>query len=229
MTTKNAIVWTKTNSQDCLTAISTLKKMGYTVEERNTSAHNPWDNAALLAAIPSAKSVPQIVIDETVIGGLTELRATQEFKSYQDAAKSAYQARMAVASAPRASMEAKQAAAAAAQSDRLQAYRQNTLAPDNSTRETRHAARDAKVQANLARHAAAQPARISTPQGYETGTCKDDAPELHQARYEENKAARAAQRAADAPALAERTAAYASASKARIQAATQARIARLGH
>ena len=227
MTTKNAIVWTKTNSPDCVTAITILQKMGYTVEERNTSAHNPWDNAALKAAIPAATSVPQIVIDETVVGGLTELRARQEFKDSQAAAKTAYQARMSAAQAPRASMEAKVAAKAAANSDRMQARRTNTLAPEGSTKESRYAAKNARVQESLARHAADQPPRISTPQGYEIGILNSDPLEKHQARYEANNAQRAADRTAAAPALAEKTATRAAAHKERIQAATQARINRL--
>ena len=227
MTTKNAIVWTKTNSPDCVTAITILQKMGYTVEERNTSAHNPWDNAALKAAIPAATSVPQVVIGETVVGGLTELRATQEFKDAQAAAKTAYQARKSAAQAPRASMEAKNAAKAAAHGDRLQAHKTNTLAPEGSTKESRYAAKGARIQASLARHEAAQPPRVSTPQGYEIGISKLDAPEKHQARHDANKAQRAADRAAAAPALAEKTATRAAAHKARIQAATQARINRL--
>jgi hypothetical protein len=203
--------------------------MGYTVEERNASAHNPWDNAALKSAIPDAKSVPQIVINDTVIGGLTKLRNTQEFKDYQAAAKTAYQARISAAQAPRASLQAKQAAAEAAHSDRLQAHRTNTLAPEDSTKESRYAAKQARVQASLARHEASQPPRVSTPQGYEIGISKLDSPEKHQARYEANKAERAAAREAAAPALAEITAARASANKARIQAATEARKSSLTH
>ena len=229
MTTKNAIVWTKTNSPDCTTAITLLNKMGYTVEERNTSAHNPWDSAALKSAIPDAKNVPQIVINNVVIGGLTELRATQEFKDVQAAVKTAYQAKVSAVKTPRASLEAKNAAKAAAHSDRLQSHRQNSIAPEGSTQESRHAARDAQVQASLARHADSHPPRISTPQGYETGISKSDAPEKHQARYEANKAARAAATEAAAPALAEKTAARAAANKARIQAATEARKASLHH
>jgi glutaredoxin len=229
MTTKNAIVWTNGINADCVIAISTLGKMGYTVEERNISANNPWNHDLLVAAIPGAKSLPQIVINNTVIGGLKELRATQEFKDAQAAAKTSYQARMAAASAPRASLAAKQAASESSHSDRLQAHRQNSIAPDNSTKESRYAAKAARVQASLDRHASQQPPRVSTPQGYEIGIAKEDAPEKHQARYETNKANRAAAKAAAAPALAEKTATRAAANKSRIQAATQARIARLGH
>lgn len=230
--TKNAIVWTKTNSPDSATALKLVAKLGYTVEERNISTKDPWDNAALKAAIPGAKTVPQIVLEGVVVGGLKELRATDGYKTTVagfNAAKAAKIAEARAPKAPKATPQAQEAAKAAALSDRLQAHKQNTLAPEGSTKESRYAAKQARIQESLARHAAARPPRVTTPQGYEPGIRKLDAPELHQARHDANKAARAAARAEAAPALAERTAARAAATKARIQAATAARIASLTH
>lgn len=228
--TKNAIIWTKTNSPDSATALKLVAKLGYTVEERNISSHDPWDNAALKAAIPEARTVPQIVLEGVVVGGLKELRATDGYKTTVagfNAAKAAKISAAKAPKAPRATPQAEEAAKATELSDRLQAYKQNTLAPEGSTRESRYAAKQARIQESLARNAAAHPTRVTTPQGYEIGISKLDAPELHQARYDANKTARAAARAEAAPDIAERTAVRAVANKARIQAATAARIASL--
>jgi glutaredoxin len=230
--TKNAIVWTKTNSPDSATAVKLVKQLGYTVDERNISSHYPWDNAALKAAIPDAKTVPQIVLNDVLVGGLKELRATDEFKSAAAAKIAARAAQISAArapKAPKATPQAEEAAKAAALSDRLQAHKTNTLAAPDSTKESRYAAKQARVQESLTRYAAEQAPRITTPQGYEIGTSKLDSPEQHQARYEADKTARAAARTAAAPAIADREAARAAATKARIQAATAARIASLAH
>ena len=45
---------------------------GIEFEERNVSTD--WTKEQLLEAIPSARTVPQIVLDGELIGGFTELR-----------------------------------------------------------------------------------------------------------------------------------------------------------
>jgi len=230
--TKNAIVWTKTNSPDSATALKLVAKLGYIVEERNISTKDPWDSAALKAAIPEARTVPQIVLEGVVVGGLKELRATDGYKTTVagfNAAKAAKISAAKAPKAPKATPQAAEAAKAAAISDRLQAHKNKTLAAPDSTKESRYAAKQARVQESLARHAAARPPRTTAPQGYELGISKLDSTELHQARHDANKAARAAARAEAAPAIADREAARAAATKARIQAATAARIASLAH
>jgi glutaredoxin 3 len=46
---------------------------GIEFEERNIN--NGWDREDLLAAVPGARTVPQIFLDDKLIGGFTELRA----------------------------------------------------------------------------------------------------------------------------------------------------------
>jgi len=46
---------------------------GIKFEERNIN--NGWDREDLLAAVPGARTVPQIFLDDKLIGGFTELRA----------------------------------------------------------------------------------------------------------------------------------------------------------
>jgi len=48
----------------------TLKGIEY--EERNIN--DGWDKEDLMAAVPNARTVPQIFLDDQLIGGFTELR-----------------------------------------------------------------------------------------------------------------------------------------------------------
>jgi glutaredoxin len=69
----NAIVWTLPNDKKSKIAVNSLKRQGITVEERPIG--KTWTKAALAAAIPGATKVPQIVIDNAVVGGIKQLMA----------------------------------------------------------------------------------------------------------------------------------------------------------
>ena len=45
---------------------------GIEFEERNVS--HDWTREQLLEAVPNARTVPQIFLDEELVGGFTELR-----------------------------------------------------------------------------------------------------------------------------------------------------------
>jgi glutaredoxin 3 len=68
----NAVVWSKDNCPYCEQAKSLLKLKGIQYEERNINSGN-WTKEQLLEAVPSAKSVPQIFLDEEHVGGYQEL------------------------------------------------------------------------------------------------------------------------------------------------------------
>ena len=68
----NAVVWSKNNCPYCEQAKSLLKLKGIQYEERNINSGN-WTKEQLLEAVPSAKSVPQIFLDEEYVGGYQEL------------------------------------------------------------------------------------------------------------------------------------------------------------
>jgi glutaredoxin 3 len=70
----NAVVWSKNNCPYCEQAKSLLKLKGIQYEERNINSGN-WTKEQLLEAVPSAKSVPQIFLDEEYVGGYQELVA----------------------------------------------------------------------------------------------------------------------------------------------------------
>lgn len=67
-----AVVWSKDHCPYCVQAKKLLEMKGIDYEERNIN--NGWDREDLLAAVPGARTVPQIFLDEKLIGGFTELR-----------------------------------------------------------------------------------------------------------------------------------------------------------
>jgi glutaredoxin 3 len=67
-----AIVWSKDQCPYCVQAKQLLESKGIEYEERNIN--NGWDKDDLLEAVPNARSVPQIFLDEEYVGGFTELR-----------------------------------------------------------------------------------------------------------------------------------------------------------
>jgi len=68
-----AIVWSKNNCPFCVQAKSLLKLKGIEFEERNISTKT-WTKEQLLEAVPDARTLPQIFLDDNYIGGFTELR-----------------------------------------------------------------------------------------------------------------------------------------------------------
>jgi glutaredoxin len=68
-----AIVWSKDNCPFCDQAKGLLKMKGIEFEERKIG--HGYTKEQLLEAVPTARTVPQIFLDESLIGGFTELRA----------------------------------------------------------------------------------------------------------------------------------------------------------
>jgi glutaredoxin len=67
-----AIVWSKNQCPYCDQAKALLKHKGIEFEERNVS--KDWTKEQLLEAVPNARTVPQIFLDDKLIGGFQELR-----------------------------------------------------------------------------------------------------------------------------------------------------------
>lgn len=67
-----AVVWSKDACPFCDQAKNLLKLKGIEFEERNISTD--WTREQLLEAVPNARTVPQIFLDDELIGGFTELR-----------------------------------------------------------------------------------------------------------------------------------------------------------
>ena len=68
-----AIVWSNVGCSYCEQAKNLLKAKDIEFEERNI-AHGTWTVQQLQEAVPGARTVPQIFIDEKYIGGYQELQ-----------------------------------------------------------------------------------------------------------------------------------------------------------
>lgn len=68
-----AVVWSKPSCSLCEQAKSLLKMKGIPFEVKMLGSEYTTED--LLAVVPSAKSVPQIFLDNKHVGGFTELKA----------------------------------------------------------------------------------------------------------------------------------------------------------
>lgn len=66
------IVWSKYHCPFCDQAKALLSSRGLAFEERKIG--DGYTKEELLEAVPSARTVPQIIINDQLIGGFTELR-----------------------------------------------------------------------------------------------------------------------------------------------------------
>lgn len=69
----SAVVWSKPHCPHCEGAKALLKSQGIPYEERLIGSG--FTREDLLEAVPTARTVPQIFLDEKLIGGYLELRA----------------------------------------------------------------------------------------------------------------------------------------------------------
>lgn len=67
-----AIVWSKDQCAFCEQAKNLLEARGIEYEVRNIQ--HEWTREQLLEAVPTARTVPQIFLDEEYVGGFNELR-----------------------------------------------------------------------------------------------------------------------------------------------------------
>lgn len=68
----NTIVWSKYNCPYCDQAKMLLKQKQIQFEERKIG--DGWTKEDLLEEIPTARTVPQIILNGELIGGFTELK-----------------------------------------------------------------------------------------------------------------------------------------------------------
>jgi glutaredoxin 3 len=67
-----ATVWSKDQCPFCVQAKALLESKGIEIEERNVS--NNWTKEQLLEAVPTARTLPQVFLDDNYIGGFQELK-----------------------------------------------------------------------------------------------------------------------------------------------------------
>jgi glutaredoxin 3 len=68
-----AIVWSKDQCPYCVQAKALLESKGIEYEERNIM-QGTYTKEQLLEAVPTARTLPQIFLDEEYVGGFNELR-----------------------------------------------------------------------------------------------------------------------------------------------------------
>ena len=66
-----AVIWSKDHCPYCDQAKALLKNKGIPFEEKKIG--DGYTREELLEAIPTARTVPQIFLDDKLIGGFTEL------------------------------------------------------------------------------------------------------------------------------------------------------------
>ena len=71
-----ATVWSKYHCPYCDQAKALLKSKGIQFEEKKIG--DGYTREELLEAVPGARTVPQIFLDDKLIGGFTELKAHLE-------------------------------------------------------------------------------------------------------------------------------------------------------
>lgn len=76
----SVVVWSKDGCPFCDRAVALLESKGIEYELKKIG--HGWSKEQLLESVPTARTVPQIVIDGESIGGFTELHKflTQEAK-----------------------------------------------------------------------------------------------------------------------------------------------------
>ena len=68
-----AIVWSKYNCNQCEQAKALLTQRNIPFEERKIG--DGYTKEELLESVPTARTVPQIFLDDELVGGFTELKA----------------------------------------------------------------------------------------------------------------------------------------------------------
>ena len=69
----SAIVWSKDGCGHCVSAKALLESKGIAYEERNIM-DGTWTREQLLEAVPTARSLPQIFLDDEYVGGFDQLK-----------------------------------------------------------------------------------------------------------------------------------------------------------
>jgi len=71
-----AILWSKYNCTFCDQAKALLELKGIKFEERKIG--DGWTKEELLEAVPTARTLPQLFLDNELVGGFTELKKRLE-------------------------------------------------------------------------------------------------------------------------------------------------------
>lgn len=74
------VIWGKDNCPYCTQAVSLVESMNIKHEYRKIG--DGWTREDLLESVPNARTVPQIIVNGTAVGGLTDFRKYIEDTGY---------------------------------------------------------------------------------------------------------------------------------------------------
>ena len=161
---KTAIVWTNSENQDGIKAANLLRRTGAKVEVREINK-GKWKKSDVAAAVPGYTTLPQIIVDNEVIGDLAAVKAHPALGARLKKPALDKAARAAKLAENKANKEATRIAASA---ERAIASRSVVKGRKNqSTQEQKSAALARAVAAKAARaeHTAARVARVLAARG----------------------------------------------------------------
>jgi len=75
---KQVVIWTKSENKDGIKAANIMRRTGAKVEVREIDS-GKWKKSDVEAAVPGYTSLPQVLVDNTVIGDLAALKAHPDF------------------------------------------------------------------------------------------------------------------------------------------------------
>lgn len=93
---KTAIVWTNTENRDGIKAAALLRRTGAKVEVRDIDS-GKWKKSDVAAAVPGYTTLPQVVVDNVVVGDLAAVKSHPKLGAKLKKPKLDHAARMAKA------------------------------------------------------------------------------------------------------------------------------------
>jgi hypothetical protein len=75
---KQVVIWTKSENKEGIKAANIMRRTGAKVEVREIDS-GKWKKSDVEAAVPGYTSLPQVVVDNSVIGNLAALKVHPDF------------------------------------------------------------------------------------------------------------------------------------------------------
>jgi len=159
---KTAVIWTTSDNRDGIKAASLLRNCGAKVEVREIDS-GKWKKSDVAAAVPGYTTLPQVVVDNAVVGDLAALKAHPAFLPRLKKPQIEQAAKVAKGAADLAKYKTDRAAAVAARVVAAKSKvigRKAVVAPINAETQAAVAAAITQAKADRAEHAAARIAAV---------------------------------------------------------------------
>ena len=161
---KTAIVWTNTENRDGIKAAALLRRTGAKVEVRDIDS-GKWKKSDVAAAVPGYTTLPQVVVDNVVVGDLAAVKSHPKLGAKLKKPKLDHAARTAKAAENKTTWMNNKKAAAAERAEAAKSVVKGRLNHPTEEQKTVALARAVAAKAARAEHAAASLARITSARG----------------------------------------------------------------